>query len=294
MSVKICSLFSSPMLPLIQEKLGLECCRLLHKTFPDGETYLRIEDKVDGVHMILVDSLENPNAKILPFIFFSETARKLGATKIGLITPYLSYMRQDIAFNPGECITSKYFAELLSRYFDWMVTVDPHLHRYHSLSEIYDLKSTVVSAAESIAAWIKENVSNPVLIGPDSESHQWVEKVAHLASAPYVILKKKRLGDRQVEISLDRYFNFSNNTPVLLDDIISTATTMVETIKHLKVLNVLEPICIGVHAIFSEQAKEMLIEAGAGQVVTCNTIAHESNAIDVSAAIARACMAYIA
>lgn len=282
MSIKLCSLFSSPLLESIQKKLNLSICKLSYKTFPDGETYLRFEEDVAGSHLILMDSLNNPNPKILPMVFFAETARKLGVSQVGLIAPYLAYMRQDAEFNPGESVTSVYYAELISRYFDWLITVDPHLHRYHSLSEIYSLKSKVVSAMQPVAAWIKKNISNAILIGPDSESQQWVSEVAEMASVPYAILTKKRLGDRKVEISFDQVLDSRGRTPVLLDDIISTATTMVETIQQLKSVTHVAPICIGVHAVFSDHAYENLIQAGAQKIVTCNTIAHQSNTIDVS------------
>ncbi|MFO1257302.1 MAG: ribose-phosphate pyrophosphokinase [Gammaproteobacteria bacterium] len=282
MSVKICSLFDSPVLKALGEAQNLNICKISYKTFPDGESYLRFEEDITGDHLILIDSLNTPNPKLLPMVFFAETARKLGASQVGLIAPYLAYMRQDIAFNPGESVTSVYYAELISRYFDWLVTVDPHLHRYRSLSEIYSIKSKVVSATQAVADWIKTNISNAILIGPDSESEQWVSKIAEIASVPYVILKKERLGDRDVEITFDRGLNSQGKTPVLVDDIISTATTMVETIKQLKKINITAPVCIGVHAVFSEDAYESLIHAGAQKIVTCNTIAHHSNQIDIT------------
>ena len=67
---------------------------------------------------------------MLPLIFAAATARELAAAKIGLVAPYLAYMRQDRRFNPGEAVTSRQVAGLLSSAFDWLVTVDPHLHRY--------------------------------------------------------------------------------------------------------------------------------------------------------------------
>ena len=69
-------------------------------------------------------------------------------------------------------------------------------------------------------------------------------------------------------------------TPVLVDDIISTARTMIETGGHFHCAGLAPPVCIGVHAVFAADACEAL-RAGAARVVTCNTILHTSNAIDV-------------
>ena len=75
---------------------------------------------------------------------------------------------------------------------------------------------------------------------------------------------------------------------MLVDDIISTARTMMAAVRHLAGLGLAKPVCIGVHAVFSGSAHADLLAAGAERVITCNTIAHESNAIDVSGPLAEA------
>lgn len=71
-----------------------------------------------------------------------------------------------------------------------------------------------------------------------------------------------------------------------MDDIISTARTMIETVNHLKNARMKPPVVIGVHAIFSGNAYEDLHKAGTKEIVTCNTIKHVSNKIDVTQLIA--------
>lgn len=249
--------------------------------FPDGESYLRIESSVENKDVILVATLERPDDKLLPLLFMADTLRTLKAKRIGVVAPYLAYMRQDVAFHPGEAVSSRAFATLLSRYFDWLVTIDPHLHRIHTLSELYSIPSYVGHAAGTIAQWIRTHVTRPVIIGPDSESEQWVSQVAKDAGAPWVVLEKIRRGDHEVELSLPNLETWKTYQPVLVDDIISTATTMVETIGHLKKLGLNAPTCIGVHAVFAADAFEKLKKAGATEIITCNTITHPSNRIDI-------------
>lgn len=254
---------------------------ILHR-FPDGECYVKIQSDINGRDIIVVTSINNPDEKILPLIFFTRIAKELGAKKIGLIAPYLSYLRQDTIFSPGEGVTSRYFADLISQSFDWLMTIDPHLHRYKNLNEIYGIPTFVLHATRTIARWINEHVKNAVLIGPDIESKQWVAEVAEMANSPFLILEKIRRGDKEVEISIPDIQKFKSCTPVLVDDIISTARTMTGTVKHLKALQMKPAICIGVHAIFAEDAFKLLSETGVSQIVTCNTITHETNHIDVS------------
>jgi len=147
------------------------------RRFPDGDSYVRIDTTVSDRTVILVCTLDRPDEKFLQLSLVAATARDLGAAQVGLVCPYLPYMRQDARFRPGEAISSRYFAHLLEVSFDWLVTVDPHLHRIHSLNQLFAIPAAAVHAAPYLADWIRNNVENPLLIGPDSESEQWVGSV---------------------------------------------------------------------------------------------------------------------
>jgi ribose-phosphate pyrophosphokinase len=256
--------------------------------FPDGETYVRVEESVEARRVIVVSTLHRPDDKVLPLFFLAETLRELGAAQVGLVAPYLAYMRQDRRFQPGEGVTSRYFGDMVSSHVDWLVTVDPHLHRLESLGEVYSVPTKVVHAAPVVAEWIAHNIEKPLLIGPDAESEQWVADVAERAGAPHIVLAKVRRGDRDVEVSVPEIDRWREHTPVLVDDIISTARTMIETLGHLGRADMRAAVCIGVHGVFAEGAYEELLEAGASRVVTSDTIAHPSNGITVASGVTRA------
>lgn len=258
------------------------------RPFPDGETYIRILSEVKGRHVVLVCTLHHPDEKLLPLYLLAQTLRELGAQHICLVAPYLAYMRQDKQFKSGEGITSRYFAKLISSIADSLFTIDPHLHRFHGLQELYTIPALALHAAPLLADWVKQHVPKPILIGPDEESMQWVSEVAGLAEVPSLVLQKTRLGDKHVEVSQPDLVQYKDHTPVLVDDIISTARTMIETIQQLKKLTSIRPVCVGVHAVFAAGAYEALQSAGAAKVVTCNTIIHPSNAIPVDAILAEA------
>lgn len=269
--------FSASLVRLLEAEHGA----LEVRRFPDGESYVRVLSEVAGRTCVLVATLDRPDHKILPLSFLATTLRELGASRVTLVAPYLAYMRQDRRFQPGESVTSACFACFLSGWIDDMVTMDPHLHRRSSLEEIYSVPCTTLHAAHLIARWIKAEVEKPLLIGPDSESEQWVADVAREADAPWLVLRKERMGDRDVRVSVPDVERWLDRTPVLVDDIISTARTMIATVGHLVRAGLESPVCIGVHAIFAGSAYEDLRAAGASQIVTCNTIPHESNGIDV-------------
>lgn len=261
----------------IQADLGVSEFR----NFPDGETYVRILSSVEEKDVIVVCTLHQPDAKLLPLLFLCSLLRDLKVRSICLVAPYLAYMRQDKQFNPGEAVTSEYFAKLLSSHVDRLITVDPHLHRRVSMKEIYSIPCEVLHADRLISQWVKKNIPNALLIGPDSESEQWVSEVAKNAGVPFIVLQKIRHGDRDVDVSVPQVEGYKNYTPVLVDDIISTARTMIATVGLLKKAGMKPPVCIGVHAVFAGSAYEDLLRSGVSQVVTSNTILHESNAIDI-------------
>lgn len=273
--------------------LPLESGDFDFRHFPDGETYVRLRTAVKDRAVLFLCTLYQPDDKVLPLLFLAETARELGAKSIGLVSPYLAYLRQDRRFHEGESISSKHFAKIISNYFNWLVTVDPHLHRYRSLSEIYSVPTRIVHAAEDISQWIAAHVENPLIVGPDSESEQWVKEVARMAGSPHVVLEKIRRGDREVEVSLPEISQFNHHTPVLVDDIISTARTMIETVKHMKRLKLPAPICVAVHGVFADGAYQDLCDAGAKEVVTSNTIPHKSNRIDLAKGLIEALASFI-
>lgn len=263
------------------------------RKFPDEETYLRLLRDPSGRDVVIVCTLDRPDPKIAPLIFAADAARSLGATRVGLVAPYLSYLRQDRRFQLGEAISSASFARLLSASFDWLVTVDPHLHRYGSLDEIYALRSRVVPAAKRLSEWIAGNVKDPILIGPDSESEQWVSDVAKRAGAPSQVLQKERRGDLDVRISLPDAKLLHGRTPVLLDDIISSARTMIAAAHHLLSLGCPPPVCLATHGIIAADSLALLTKV-AGQVVTTNTIPNPVSQIDISPDVALAISALLA
>ncbi len=254
--------------------------------FPDGESLVQVALPQAQEDVAIVCTLDDPDGKVVPLMMAAATLRELGAAHVGLVAPYLAYMRQDTRFHPGEAVSARIFGDLLGVAFDWLVTVDPHLHRYHSLDQAWPLDGRVVHAASQVAAWIGKHVDSPLIIGPDGESDQWVRDVATRLGAPFVVASKKRHGDRDVEVTLAGIAQWKSHTPVLVDDIISSGRTMIGVLKSLPLTDMPAPVCIGVHGIFAPGAIDELRAAGANRIVTCNTIINDTALIDISQDVA--------
>ncbi|MBS3913784.1 MAG: ribose-phosphate diphosphokinase [Bacteroidetes bacterium] len=272
----------------IIRELQVEKGDFVYRHFPDGESYLQVKSDVKGKQAIIFCSTYKPDDKWIPLYFLAQNLRDNGIAHITLVAPYLAYMRQDKIFHSGEGISGKYFAKLISSLVDELITVEPHLHRWKALSEIYTIPCKALHPTTLIAEYILKHVENPVLIGPDIESTPWISEISRFISVPYFILEKERIGDERVKISLPEIGTYKNYNPVLVDDIISTANTMIETIGALQEAEMAFPVCIGVHAIFAGNAFMQLQHSNAKDIVTCNSIPHESNKIDVTSLILKA------
>ena len=267
--------------------IGAQAGRVETRQFPDGETYLRIATPVDCRDCIVLADLSRPNGKYLPLIFLLETLRDLGAASVGLVAPYLSYMRQDDRFAEGEAVTSKVFAAGLCHHIDWLVTVDPHLHRYRSLDEIYASRNRTVSGAAALSNWLGTQ-PGLLLVGPDAESEQWVAGIAADSGLPFIVGSKQRRGDRDVLVTLPDIRKFLNHTAIIVDDVISSGGTLLQCIDALRRGGIERISCIAVHGIFADGADRRLLAAGLEHLITTNTVPHPSNAVDVSGLIAPA------
>jgi ribose-phosphate pyrophosphokinase len=276
------------------EKLGREIANHIHADFhlldlhrfPDGENLITLPEAVAGRDVIFLATLLDPNRLALPLRFGAATARELGARRVGLIAPYLAYMRQDRRFAPGQAITAHLFAAFLDECFDWLITVDPHLHRIATLDQLFTIPVRRVVTAPLIAKWIATEVPDAILLGPDSESQQWVADVARAAGRPYEVLRKVRTGDRNVDVSLPVTAPLMDGTPVVLDDIASSGRTMVRAIERLRMQGTTPPVCIVIHAVFADNAYKEILMAGAARVVSTDTIVHPSNSIGIAPLLA--------
>lgn len=274
--------------------LGKSISRMLRKphselevtTFPDSEIRPRFTVDVKNKSVVLVQSFYgNVNTCIIEALFAAETAKDLGAKKVTLIAPYFPYLRQDKRFSEGECISLKTIAKNIDEDFDEIYIIDPHLHRERTLSHIFRIRSHKLSANSLIESYIKRNLRNPIIIGPDWESYKWAKLVAEKIGCDFAIMEKERHSARKVKVTLNKKISLKNKNLVFIDDMISTGHTLLEAIKAMKKLGAKNVTCFAVHGILVEGALRKLRKAGA-DVITTNTIPNKSSRIDVSGLVA--------
>ncbi len=251
--------------------------------FPDGESKLTLPVELSD-HVIIYRSLDHPNDKLLEVLLVACELRDQGVETLTLITPYLCYMRQDKAFNPGEIISQRAVGQILAEHFDAVITVDSHLHRIHSLEQAVPARVALnLSATKPIAAFLQELFERPVILGPDSESKQWVEAIANAMSgnAPeYCVSSKRRVNDVNVEVTLPE-FDFSNRHIVLVDDVASTGRTLEQAAYALAKYGPASISVVVTHALFVCNALQRLYAAGVDTIWSSDSITHSTNNIAI-------------
>ena len=255
--------------------------------FPDNELHIKFKDcNLSGKTVVFVQTFHDAlNDQLVEVVLAANTAKLYKAKKVVLAAPYFPYLRQDKVFSAGEIQSNKIIAGLFDKCIDEVLIVDPHLHRIKHLTDIFKIKAKELTADPLIAGFIHKKLKKPVLIGPDMESYQWAKTAAKMIGVDFAILEKTRYSSRKVSVKLNKKIELRNKNAVIVDDIISTGHTLLETIKELRKLGSKKITCIGVHGVFAEGAYEKLMRAKV-HVVTCNTIQHKSNKIDVSGLIA--------
>jgi ribose-phosphate pyrophosphokinase len=264
----------------------VECHR-----FPDGELKLRLPERLPA-RVAVLRTLNQPNEKLLALLLVARTARTLGAKHLTLVTPYLAYMRQDIAFHAGEAVSQRIVGSFLADLFDAVITVDPHLHRVATLHEAVPVPHAIVlSGAPLLADLIAARHPNALLVGPDEESAQWIAQAAARHGFDFAVCHKTRHGDRSVDVVLPVELpavQAAGRAVVLLDDMASSGHTLANAAKLLLAAGAASVDVAVTHALFADGAVDLIKAAGVSHIWSTDCVAHASNAVSMAPAIASA------
>lgn len=256
--------------------------------FPDGESLVRVGPVSDTA--LLYCPLDHPDDRLVQVLLAASALRDRGAERVVLIAPYLGYMRQDIAFSPGEAVSQRVIGGLIAQGFDGLVTVDPHLHRTACLGDVVPgIAALNVSAAPTISAAIAAGMTpDTILVGPDAESRPWVEAVAAQLGLETVIAEKRRLGDRQVEIVLPDPAWLAARPVLLVDDLISSGGTLIECARVLAACGARLRGAFATHCLASADDLAALARSGVGPLAATDSVPGPAATIPIAPALAAA------
>ncbi len=278
---------SAPQAAALAQALGCAVAPVAVRSFPDGESLVRVPVTIAPV-AILYRSLDRPNDKLVELMLAAAALRDGGAEQILLVAPYLAYMRQDMAFHPGEAISQQVIGRFIAAHFDALVTVDPHLHRTPTLDAVVPGRRTVaVSAAGTLSALLRSEVTpDTLLIGPDVESRPWVESLARPLGLDVIIGIKERLGDRAVSLTLPGIERVRGRPVVLVDDVISSGGTLLNCAGQLQAAGAACIEAVSAHCLASEADLARLLAGGISRIRATDSVPGSAAVVPIAPALA--------
>ena len=264
------------------------------KTFPDGENYLRInvdnDSLIDGTEVIIVQSTgpsssENQNGRLIELLMMIEAVKRMGATRIVVVIPYLAYARQDDFFRPGECE----FAQLVLRLIDSMRIDELYVVDIHSPKTLKEIqcKCVNIDSMKILADYIKSlNIENIVVVAPDKGAVERSKAFAkHFGDNVPVEYFEKVRDVKSGEITMSGKLSLKDKDVIISDDIIATGGTMAKAIKILKKEGANRVFAVATHALLLQNARYRILNAGADDIIGTDSIDNEVSKVSLSKAI---------
>lgn len=272
----------------LAKALGIPLTPVSRHHFPDGESLVQINPARAGGSAFLYRSLDDPDGKLVELLLAAAALRDNGAQRVMLVAPYLSYMRQDVAFSPGQAVSQRVVGNLLAQHFDGVLTVDPHLHRISALSQVMPGTAAISVSAASVLAAELGQASDTVLAGPDAESRQWVEGISRPLGLPVLMGTKQRHGDRAVTVSFDQPDVVRGCRAVLVDDVISSGTTLVRAAEALLEAGASSVEVLATHCLASDDDLARMTAAGITRIRATDSVAAPVATIPLAGLLAEA------
>ncbi len=254
--------------------------RTTYMRFPDDEFYVRLHDNIAGQDVVIVQTAY-PDQKIVELLLIQDAVHDAGAKKITVVLPYFGYSRQDKKFKDGEAISARAIAQHISLHADCVITVDPH--KEHIL-KFFTVPAYSCSAISTIAHYLKEK-NIDFILAPDKGAEDRARKTAALINCEYDYLEKTRIDGSTVKITPKKLDALGKHVAII-DDIISTGSTMAQSIKELKKQGATSVSVACTHGLFVGGAKEKLLAANCDEIISTDTIETEFSKVSTADCIA--------
>jgi ribose-phosphate pyrophosphokinase len=261
---------------------------VVFKTFPDGESYLRLDGDVKGEEVVIVQTTGPPqDAHIMQLFLMADAAKDLGAERVTTVVPYMAYARQDKRFLLGEAISIETFIKLIEASgTDRFLTINIHKE---------DVLKRFSIPAENLSAitLLAEHFKNKGLVGafslaPDKGALELAKEADSVLNGGCGWLRKERdrlTGEIRVE---EKKFNIEGRDVIVFDDIISTGGTIAAAVKKLKMQGANRVYAACAHPLLVGEARRNIMQSGAEEIVGTDCFPSPVSVVSVAPLIAAA------
>lgn len=262
---------NEPLARAICAYIGIELGRATIRPFPDGETFVKIEENVRGQDVFVVQPTSPPtNHNLMELFIMMDALRRASAQRITAVVPFYGYARQDRKDQPRVPITAKLVANLMvAAGANRLLTMDLHAQQ---IQGFFDIPVDHLYAAPVMYAYLKQkNLPNLVVVSPDVGGLKMAYAYAQTLEAGLAIVAKRRRSATEVE-SLAVIGEVRGKNCLLVDDLTETAGTLVQAAALLKRKGARKILACVSHAILGDQAIERLRNSEIDELITTDTV----------------------
>lgn len=272
----------------VADMLKSKIVSVVFKTFPDGESYLRLDGNVRGKEVVIVQTTGPPqDVHIMQLFLIVDAAKDLGAERVIAVVPYLAYARQDKRFLPGEAISIETFIKLIEASgIDQFLTVNIH---EEAVLKKFSVPAENVSAMSLLAEYFKKKgLTKAFSLAPDRGALELAKEADKVLNGGCGWLQKERdrlTGEIRVE---EKRLDIKGRDVIVFDDIISTGGTTAAAVKMLKEQGARKVYAACAHPLLVGEAQKKIMQSGAEEIVGTDCVPSPVSVVSVAPLIVEA------
>jgi len=262
-------------LPLARQTcsyLGIELGDVEVERFSDGEISVKINANIRGNDVFVFQPTFPPAENIMELLIMIDAVRRASARRTTAVLPYFGYARQDRKDQPRVAITAKLVANMIATAgADRVLTMDLHSPQ---IQGFFDIPFDHLFSAPVILEHVKaRNWRNLCILSPDIGSAKLGRAFAKRLGADLAVADKRRPRPDVAEV-MHVIGEIDGRTILILDDMISTGTTICEAAEAAHKLGARAVYACATHAVFSAGAAGKLSAAPIDEIIITDTIPH--------------------
>lgn len=255
----------------IAEHVGVKLSDATVTTFPDSETFVKINDNVRGRDVFIIQSTCPPaNQNLMELLIMIDAARRASAERITAVMPFYGYARQDRKDQPRVPITAKLVANLLTAAgANRILTMDLHAQQ---IQGFFDIPVDHLYAAPVLHKYfLDRNLPNPVIVSPDVGGLKMAYAYSNMLNAGLAIVAKRRKSPTEVE-ALNLIGDVGGANVILVDDLTQTAGTLTAASVFLKNAGAQNVYAVVSHAVLGKVGIDRLKKSAIKELVTTDSV----------------------
>ena len=262
---------NEPLARAICKSIGMELGNCTIKPFPDGETFVRIEENVRGEEVFIIQPTAPPtNHHLMELFIMIDALRRASAKRITPVLPFYGYARQDRKDQPRVPITAKLVANLLvAAGANRILTMDLHAQQ---IQGFFDIPVDHLYAAPVMYEYLRtKKLSNLVVVSPDVGGLKMAHAYSQTLESGLAIVAKRRKSATEVE-SMAVIGDIRGKNVLLVDDLTETAGTLTSAATLLKKKGAKTILACVSHAILNDVGIERLRKSAIDELITTDTV----------------------